>query len=45
LGEIQNVFWGFEGLLSAERENPILNEKNSGLGEERSPLYLRGGRL
>jgi hypothetical protein len=26
----------------AERENLISNEKNSGLGEERSPLYLRG---
>jgi hypothetical protein len=27
----------------AEQENPIFNEKNSGLGEERSSLYLRGG--
>jgi hypothetical protein len=25
----------------AERENPIPKEKNSGLREERSPLYLR----
>jgi hypothetical protein len=29
----------------AKRENPIPNEKNSGLREERSSLYLRGGRL
>jgi hypothetical protein len=27
---------------SAERENPTPNEKNSGFGEERSPLYLIG---
>jgi hypothetical protein len=29
----------------AERKNPIPNEKNSGLGDERSLLYLRGGSL
>jgi hypothetical protein len=32
-------------LSSAERENPIPNEKNSGLGEKRSLFYLRGERL
>jgi hypothetical protein len=35
--EILNVF------SLAERENSISNEKNSGLGEERSFLYLRVG--
>jgi hypothetical protein len=38
-------FWVFKVFYLTERENPISNKKNSGLGEERSPLYLRGGRL
>jgi hypothetical protein len=39
------MFWGLKVFSPAERENSIPNEKNCGLEEEMSPLYLRDGRL
>jgi len=37
------TYFGFFKDLSS-KENPILNEQNSVLEEERSPFYLRGER-
>jgi hypothetical protein len=44
-GRYKTCFGVLKVFSPTERENSISNEKNSGLGEERSPLYLRGGRL
>jgi hypothetical protein len=41
-GRYKTCFGGFEGLLSSRTRKFNPNEKNSGLGEERSPLYVRG---
>jgi hypothetical protein len=45
VGDTKRVSGVLKVFSPAERENSTPNEKNSGLGEERSPLYLRGERL